>query len=281
MDEVQLANAPRSAAWALAQHASQAPDTPMIAYGQDEEASAGGHSYFGILIDNLTVDAWVVIIILMIMMAISFVVMAMKALLLARTERANEDFLDAFAETNDLFAFESGKVSAGASVGAAAAKTIEVGGSTAYRMYAIAIRELKKRMEAAKAAGQQFFLSPQSLDAIRASVDAGQVRENAKLNKWMVLLTIAISGGPFLGLLGTVVGVMITFAAIAAAGDVNINAIAPGIAAALLATVAGLAVAIPCLFGYNWLASRIKQISADTQVFTDELITKLAERYAP
>ena len=53
----------------------------------------------------------------------------------------------------------------------------------------------------------------------------------------MVLLTIAISGGPFLGLLGTVVGVMITFAAIAASGDVNVNAIAPGIAAALVATV--------------------------------------------
>jgi biopolymer transport protein ExbB len=77
----------------------------------------------------------------------------------------------------------------------------------------------------------------------------------------MVLLTIAISGGPFLGLLGTVVGVMITFAAIAAAGDVNVNSIAPGIAAALLATVAGLAVAIPALFGYNYLASRIKTIS--------------------
>jgi biopolymer transport protein ExbB len=61
----------------------------------------------------------------------------------------------------------------------------------------------------------------------------------------MVMLTIAISGGPFLGLLGTVVGVMITFAAIAASGDVNVNAIAPGIAAALAATVAGLAVAIP------------------------------------
>ncbi len=281
MDEVQLANAPRSAAWALAQQASQAPDTPMIEYGQDEEASAGGHSYFGILIDNLTVDAWVVIIILMIMLVISFIVMGMKAMLLSRTERANENFLDAFAETNDLFAFEGGKVPAGGSVGAASSKSLDVGSSTAYRLYAIAIRELKKRLDAAKAAGEQFFLSPQALDAIRASVDAGFVRENAKLNAKMVLLTISISGGPFLGLLGTVVGVMITFAAIAAAGDVNINAIAPGIAAALLATVAGLAVAIPCLFGYNWLASRIKQIGADTQVFADELITKFAERYAP
>jgi biopolymer transport protein ExbB len=94
-----------------------------------------------------------------------------------------------------------------------------------------------------------------------------------------VLLTIAISGGPFLGLLGTVVGVMITFAAIAASGDVNINAIAPGIAAALVATVAGLAVAIPALFGYNYLGSRIRDISADMRVFVDEYLGRIAEHH--
>ena len=95
----------------------------------------------------------------------------------------------------------------------------------------------------------------------------------------MVLLTIAISGGPFLGLLGTVVGVMITFAAIAATGDVNVNAIAPGIAAALVATVAGLAVAIPALFGYNYLLSLSEAIAADMQVFVDELEKRIAEDY--
>jgi biopolymer transport protein ExbB len=99
------------------------------------------------------------------------------------------------------------------------------------------------------------------------------------MNSQMVWLTIAISGGPFLGLLGTVVGVMITFAAIAAAGDVNVNAIAPGIAAALLATVAGLGVAIPALFGYNYLTSRMKTISSDMQIFVDEFVTRIAESY--
>ena len=95
----------------------------------------------------------------------------------------------------------------------------------------------------------------------------------------MVLLTIAISGGPFLGLLGTVVGVMITFAAVAAAGDVNVNAIAPGIAAALVATVAGLAVAIPALFGYNYLLSRIKEQTAQMQLFVNELVARMAETH--
>ncbi len=96
----------------------------------------------------------------------------------------------------------------------------------------------------------------------------------------MVWLTISISGGPFLGLLGTVIGVMITFAAIAQAGDVNVNAIAPGTAAALVATVAGLGVAIPCLFGYNYLNTRIKEIVADKRVFVDEFVTRIAETYS-
>jgi biopolymer transport protein ExbB len=101
------------------------------------------------------------------------------------------------------------------------------------------------------------------------------------MNRSMVLLTIAISGGPFLGLLGTVIGVMITFAAVAAAGDVNINAIAPGISAALLATVAGLAVAIPALFGYNYFVTRIRESTVDMQVFVDELITRIGEIVVP
>ncbi|MNT21949.1 Biopolymer transport protein ExbB [compost metagenome] len=105
------------------------------------------------------------------------------------------------------------------------------------------------------------------------------MRESQKLNKWMVLLTIAISGGPFIGLLGTVLGVMITFASVAAAGEVNINAIAPGIAAALLATVAGLAVAIPALFGYNYLLSRVEDVTADNQIFVDELEKRIAETW--
>ena len=58
-------------------------------------------------------------------------------------------------------------------------------------------------------------------------------------------------GGPYVGLLGTVVGVMITFAIIAKSGEVNVNSIAPGIASALLATVVGLVVAIPAVLGYN------------------------------
>ena len=96
----------------------------------------------------------------------------------------------------------------------------------------------------------------------------------------MVLLTIAISGGPFLGLMGTVLGVMITFAGVAAEGNVNINAIAPGVAAALLTTVTGLTVAIPSMFAYNWLTTRIREIASQTRVFSNVLTARIADTFS-
>lgn len=69
------------------------------------------------------------------------------------------------------------------------------------------------------------------------------------------------------------------FLGTAMAGDVNINAIAPGMAAALMATAAGLFVAIPALFGYNRLVTRNKEVSADMRMFVDEFVTRLAEAH--
>jgi biopolymer transport protein ExbB len=128
-----------------------------------------------------------------------------------------------------------------------------------------------------RAKRRQGSMSEQGVEVVRSLMNTRLVRENQRLSSALVVLTIAISGGPFLGLLGTVVGVMITFADIAAAGDVNINAIAPGISAALLATIAGLAVAIPALFAYNYILLRNKNVSANMLVFVDEFVTRISE----
>jgi len=198
------------------------------------------------------------------MFMIAVVVMISKSLYVRRTDNANRLFLQQFRDTLDV-------LNIGGEKGAE-----QFGDSSIYRLYRSGLQQLTKRK-----VGQadRPALSGPSMDAVKASIDADSVREGYALNSQMVLLTIAIAGGPFLGLLGTVVGVMITFASIAAAGDVNVNAIAPGIAAALLATVAGLSVAIPSLFGYNYLASRIKTISSDMQIFVDEFVTRVAETY--
>ncbi|QID16211.1 DUF2341 domain-containing protein [Nitrogeniibacter mangrovi] len=263
IDELEVSTTARSAEWVKLNAAAQGADGRLIRVVEDagEVAEEGGGSYFGILVGNLTTDAWVVIAILMVMFAIALMVMVAKAQLVARIDSHNRAFLHRFREAGHDFL--------------SIAADRRHGHSSLYRLYAAGVRELSKRTDAG-----QTQITGASIDAIKAAVDADLVRESHKLNAKMVLLTIAISGGPFLGLLGTVVGVMITFAAIAAAGDVNVNSIAPGIAAALLATVAGLAVAIPALFGYNYLASRIKNISADMQIFVDEFITRIAEVYA-
>jgi biopolymer transport protein ExbB len=279
IDELQIANAARPADWVKLAAGSQGPDSRFLTVGKTEggEAEGGSTSYLSILLGAVTLDGWVVIAILGVMFVVSFWVMVSKALLVRRTSMDNDKFMQHF-----------GKLMDGIRPGQAPADrakleqdtALHFGGSPLYRLYAAALHELHSRFDAYQQSGRQLLLNDGALSAIKATVDARLVREMQGLNSKLVVLTVAIAGGPFLGLLGTVVGVMITFAAIAAAGDVNVNAIAPGIAAALVATVAGLAVAIPCLFGYNFLTSRIGELTADLQAFVDELVTRIAEKHA-
>ena len=285
MDEVALASVARSPDWIRVAALNQGEGAKLGTVDKEESAEGGGESssYIGVILKSVTLDGWVVIGLLMVMMVISWMVMASKALVINKTLRGNQAFMEAFhklktQETARLDADdEDDRYKGSELMSALFGKHDHYQHASIYRIYHAGVQELKHRFGGGKLMGA---LSPQSVDAIRATLDGSLVRENQKLNNLMVLLTIAISGGPFLGLLGTVVGVMITFAAIAATGDVNIAAIAPGIAAALVATVAGLAVAIPALFGYNYLGSRIKGITADMHVFVDEFVARIAEQHA-
>jgi biopolymer transport protein ExbB len=259
----------------------QGPDpSKLIAYLNDEETSNWFSGYFAVILKSVTLDGWVVIGLLGIMALVSWTVMIDKASYLSRQSKANARFMEDFREqAGDLVALDRGYVDAedsGAKVSRAARRMRS--NSSLYRIYRIGAQELARRFAGREGARA---LSPHAVAAIRAGLDSGYLRETQRLNRQMVVLTLAISGGPFLGLLGTVVGVMITFAAIAASGDVNVNAIAPGIAAALVATVAGLGVAIPALFGYNYLITRIKDLTSDMQVFIDEFVARMAEAYQP
>jgi len=254
----------------------------LLGFSQDEQTSSwlsGG--YIGVILKSLTADGWVVIGILAIMAAISWLVMITKASYLQSIGKGNELFLKEWRHVaSDLTVLDHSSSQSintlGGRVDAEGQQVMRK--APLFRIYHLGSGELQSRL-AAERGGRARGLSGRSIQAIRATLDGGLVRETQKLNRLMVLLTIAISGGPFLGLLGTVIGVMITFAAIAAQGDVNVNAIAPGIAAALAATVAGLGVAIPSLFGYNYLLSRVKDTTSDMQVFIDEFVTRMAEFY--
>ncbi|MDB5608148.1 MAG: hypothetical protein JWP25_5048 [Bradyrhizobium sp.] len=282
IDELQIAKIARPAGFIKIAAIGQGPDTAkLVSFSVDEETASWLSGYFAVILKSVTLDGWVIIGILMILAAVSWVVMYDRASYLNRQAKANTRFMKSFREiAADLTMLDRGDTddvaTLGGRIGEADAGMMRA--SSLYRIYHIGAAEISHRF--ASSGMRAPVLSATSIAAIRAALDSGYVKETQRLNRLMVVLTIAISGGPFLGLLGTVVGVMITFAAIAASGDVNVNAIAPGIAAALVATVAGLVVAIPALFGYNYLVSRIKDLTTDMQVFIDEFVTKMAEFYS-
>ncbi|MGP9814507.1 DUF2341 domain-containing protein [Rhodopseudomonas sp. NSM] len=281
IDELHIAKVARPAGFIKAAAIGQGPDqAKLTTFSVDEETASWLSGYFAVILKSVTLDGWVVIGILAVMMVISWIVMVDRISYLNRVTKGNRAFLKHFRESaTDLEGVlqldrEESDPSLGSGGDAKQYKVIHA--APLYRLFHIGAQEIRRRFSSN---GGSRSLSPQAIQSIRAVLDSGLIHEAQRLNKMMVMLTIAISGGPFLGLLGTVVGVMITFAAIAASGDVNVNAIAPGIAAALVATVAGLAVAIPALFGYNYLTIRIKDSTNDMHVFVDELVTKMAESY--
>ncbi len=285
MDEMEISKVARPVGFLKLAAVEQGGDSSskILAFGEDEKQTGMldflKKGYVGVIIGSLTADGWVVIGLLAVMSLVSWVVMIGKAKYLNQVGRSNELFLKEWRKVAADLSVLDTTDDAKDTMSMTKEQHRTARHSPLYRIYHIGVQEIQHRLQADKASGTKKAISGRSLAAIRASLDGGMVRESQRLSSQMVLLTIAISGGPFLGLLGTVVGVMITFAAVAQAGDVNVNAIAPGIAAALAATVAGLAVAIPSLFGYNYLVTQIKSATSDVHVFIDEFVTKLAEFY--
>ncbi|MDO9163873.1 MAG: DUF2341 domain-containing protein [Methylococcaceae bacterium] len=283
LDEVQIAATARSADWIKLSFRSQSPDFTVLGFGQDESNSSGDSGHFMVIVQNVTIDGWVVIGLTLIMLVVAIIVMVTKTLVINRTTKDNRLFLEKYRQLDlrklgDLDQDESEEeheLAESDLLTALVGKHDHFQSSTLYHLYHLAIHELNQLQ-----GDLNQSVSPEAWNYLHVKLDSQIVSESQRLNKNMVLLTIAIAGGPFLGLLGTVVGVMITFAAIAASGDVNINSIAPGIAAALLATVAGLAVAIPALFAYNYLLTQIKDITASMRIFADEFLAVLSMRAA-
>jgi biopolymer transport protein ExbB len=263
LDEARISKVARTPAEIALDAASQGADSRLLSVAAEEKPAGIGFGLFGIIVKSVDPTAWAVIAVLGVLSAISWVVIVTKIGAAASAISADDRFLKRFRGLGSDIAGLDDSADARA-----------LGGSPIYRIYRAGALEIHARESRGGGA-----LSAEGIEVVRALMDAHLVRENQRLSRALVWLTIAISGGPFLGLFGTVIGVMLTFAGVAAAGDVNINAIAPGISAALLATVAGLAVAIPALFGYNYIVIQNRNILANMNVFVDEFITRIAEQY--
>jgi biopolymer transport protein TolQ len=118
-----------------------------------------------------------------------------------------------------------------------------------------------------------------NLATLRGALGRAIDAEVMRLESQVSVLSTAVQGGPFLGLLGSAWGVMSVFAQMGIYGTVRLGAVAPGISAALLATVVGLLVAVPSLFAYNWLAARIRHQTMEMENFADELLSAVEHNY--
>ncbi len=285
LDEMQLAKVAKDPSWVAFSAFTQSGNNQdkSISFAAEEIGNIAwidSKTKSAILVKNLTLDGWIVIVLCFFMSIISWVIMIRKIKMLSRLSKANQGFMERWKKlSRNLHVLDGSDAESIQTMGGmlSPGELKQLRESNVYRLYNVGADELSHRLKAD--GGVDAGVSARSMEAIKATMDSGLIREGQRLNSLVVLLTICISGGPFLGLLGTVIGVMVTFAAIALEGAVDVNNIAPGIAGALLATIAGLAVAIPALFGYNYIVSKIKEATADMSVFIDEFVTRMAENY--
>ncbi|MGO9953194.1 MAG: DUF2341 domain-containing protein [Dissulfurispiraceae bacterium] len=269
LDELELSNTVRSASWLKETVQSQGPDGVLTSVLEEESGGGnGGESLtiqlMKVIIRTITLDGWLIIGFLFLMGCTSLYIFRQKLVMLGKAGKGNDAFLKSFRDLeNPLDLLE---------------KDEEFPASSIYTVYKVGCEELnicmKRKGESLK---EGTLLSEKVMNSFKAAIEKAAMYESRKLSAGMVILNMSVAGAPFLGLLGTVWGVMNTFAGLAEAGEANLTAIAPGVASALACTLAGLLVAIPSLFASSYVTSKIKDMNADVNAFMDDFILKLEE----
>lgn len=222
-------------------------------------ASAGGGQATDImsLIGKATLVAKLVLLLLVIMTVLGLAVIAAKWVQFRRAQNENRQFLNVFWNEK--------------SVGDAYAKSERFVKSPIAAVFMSGVREIKK-LNAAKGEPNSWTVDEHGLPNVSRALARTSGSEVISLEKYLSLLAIFASAGPFIGLFGTVWGIMVSFQDIGASGSASLATVAPGIAEALVATAAGLFVGIPAVIAYNSFSSRIKAQSTDMDGFSQDFL---------
>lgn len=214
---------------------------------------------------HATVEAKAIIVLLMIFSVFAWSVMASKAVQMRRAKRLNGLFDAEFrAQNNVLAVFD---------------RRVQAEGCPLFAVYQAGCLELDSRLRTPGGTGRRQWLSMKAMEHVKRTLERAVAQESLKLESGLIMLAIAVSGAPFLGLLGTVWGVMSAFAGVAATGQATLTAMAPGVSAALITTVAGLLVAIPSMFGYNWLVHHLRVFTVELDNFAQELASRIETEF--
>lgn len=215
--------------------------------------------------EQATPEAKVIIACLVVFSILAWSVMIGKAVQMQRAKRLNRLFTSEYRSQKHVLDVYD--------------RRVQAEGCPQFAVYHAGSHELDARLKTPGGAGRKQYISLKSMEHVKRTLENTVAQESLKLESGLILLAIAVSGAPFLGLLGTVWGVMSTFGHIAQQGSASLTAMAPGVAAALITTVAGLLVAIPSMFGYNWLVHNLRVLSVQLDNFAQELVSKIETEY--
>ena len=207
--------------------------------------------------------AWFLLVVLAVFSVVSWAIILDRIMLYRKAERESEKFLETF------------RGSAKFSQAKSAAEELET--SPLSGMFLAGHAELAAQMEGGKSAEDQ---TPIQLAPLQRGLQRAARSERIRLQRMMMFLATTAAVCPFIGLFGTVWGIMGSFAAIGSYGSADIAVVAPGISAALTTTAAGLAAAIPAVVAYNYLQTRIRGFVARMEDFGLEFLA-LIERNFP
>ncbi|MDH5639014.1 MAG: MotA/TolQ/ExbB proton channel family protein [Nitrospinota bacterium] len=127
--------------------------------------------------------------------------------------------------------------------------------------------------------GHEEGLLLEKLDSVSRSLERATAQEVTKLERWLIFLGTTGSVTPFIGLFGTVWGVMMAFSGIGAKGVASVAVVAPGISEALIATAAGLFTAVPAVMGYNYFIYQVKILATDLDNFSLDMLSLIDRIY--
>jgi biopolymer transport protein ExbB/TolQ len=228
-------------------------------------AEINSQSNLQFVLSRATAEARVILVVLALFSIFAWAIMIFKAMQMKRAKLLNQNFDSVFrTEKSVLGIFE---------------RHLEVSGCPFFSVYQEGCQELDARLKSAGGSAGEKRLTLKGMEHVRRTMESAVARESIKLEAGLILLASAVSGGPFLGLLGTVWGVMDTFAMVGQQQSAALETMAPGVSAALITTVAGLVVAIPSMFGYNFLVHSLRVRTVELDNFAQELVSKMETEY--
>jgi biopolymer transport protein TolQ len=226
------------------------------------------------LLAEATVVAKVVLIILGLLSIVSWAIILYKWWTFGRADRQSNNFLEVFRRSSKFSEVQA----VCRSLGASPLVGLFLSG---YAELTAQLKQSTPNGEAAGAAAHPRGAAGRpmlkSITAVDRALTRASVVEMNKLESRITFLATTASIGPFVGLFGTVWGIMIAFLDISSAGSTNLAVVAPGIAEALITTAAGLAAAIPAVIGYNQLSGRVQRFASQMDDFAMEFLN-IAER---